>query len=40
MFKLVPSSLSVVLRALGNKLKAVQRYLDHLCDCRAGEMEV
>lgn len=26
--------------ALGNKLKAVQRYLDHLCDCWAGEMEV
>lgn len=27
-------------RALGNKLKPVQRYLDHLCDCWAGEMEV
>ena len=27
-------------RALGDKLKAVQRYLVHLCDCWAGEMEV
>ena len=26
--------------ALGDKLKAVQRYLVHLCDCWAGEMEV